>query len=92
MQFKKSYGQYKIESCPFCSKRSLIKNSQNIPVCSDHKNRELIDLKCLCGNLLEPKYGKFGAYFNCIICGNINFKKVKEINPKNFGMELFKSQ
>ena len=26
--------------------------------------------------------GKFGAYFNCINCGNINLRKVFEINKE----------
>ena len=29
---------------------------------------------------MELKSGKYGVYFNCIDCGNMNLKKVLEIN------------
>jgi len=37
-------------------------------------------MKCICGNELELKSGKYGNYFYCIRCGNINLKKALEIN------------
>jgi len=49
-------------------------------VCALHKEAILNDLKCICGNTLEPRDGKYGLYFTCIRCGNINLKKVLEIN------------
>ncbi len=76
----KQYGQSKIEICPFCDKRATTKNSQGIPVCLAHKNKELKDMKCICGGWLDVRQGKFGAYFYCMNCGNINFKKAMEYN------------
>ena len=80
MFIKKKYGESKVENCPFCGKRALTSNSQKIPVCLSHKNQELLDVKCLCGEWLDLKQGKYGPYFNCIKCGNISFKKGLEMN------------
>ena len=81
MRFQKKYGQSRTECCPFCGKQGILNNSQKIPVCSDHKNSELKDMKCLCGEWLDLKHGKFGPYFSCMNCGNVNFKKGLEMNP-----------
>lgn len=81
MYIPKKYGQSKIDLCPFCSKRATIKNKQGLPTCLEHKNQELKDMKCVCGGYLDLREGKWGPYFNCINCGNINFRKVLEINP-----------
>lgn len=75
---RKVYGSYKIEKCPFCDKQGTTKNSQDITVCLDHKNEVLEEKKCVCGEFLELKSGKFGPYFYCINCGNKNFNKVME--------------
>jgi len=80
MYIPKKYGQGKIDKCPFCQKQATIINSQNIPVCSAHKEEELDDLKCLCGDSLAILQGKFGVFFSCIRCGNMNLKKAIEIN------------
>jgi len=82
MRIPKRYGESKIENCPFCSKPSVTKNKQGVPVCQKHKNEELKDLKCICGEFLDVKAGKWGAYFNCLNCGNINFRKGMEMNPQ----------
>ena len=80
MRFRKVYGQSKIDSCPFCNKQAVTKSSQHIPVCIEHKNSILNEFKCVCGEYLLLQTGKFGAYFRCIRCGNINFSKALEIN------------
>lgn len=80
MYIPKKYGQGKIDKCPFCQKQATIINSQNVPVCSAHKEEELDDLKCLCGDGLAILQGKFGVFFSCIRCGNMNLKKAIEIN------------
>jgi transcription elongation factor Elf1 len=79
MRIPKRYGQSRVESCPFCNKQGVTKNKQGIPVCLKHKESILDDIKCVCGSFLEVKSGKYGAYFNCLNCGNINFKKAMEI-------------
>lgn len=45
-----------------------------------HKNSVLEDLKCICGEYLDIKSGKYGVYFSCIKCGNISAGRVFEIN------------
>ena len=81
MRIPKRYGQSKIDNCPFCNKRALTSNSQGVPVCLEHKGKELNDLKCACGDWLDIRTGKFGPYFVCIRCGNISFRKAMEMNP-----------
>lgn len=51
------------------------------------------EFKCHCGNYLEPRGGKFGLYFFCIKCGNINKNKVLEFNQvKDVSQEDHKSE
>ncbi len=85
---KKVYGNYKIITCPFCDKQATSKNEQGIEVCSKHIKKNLEEIKCLCGSWLEPRGGKFGRYFNCLECGNINYDKAMEI--KQMTMKDFK--
>ena len=82
MYIPKRYGQSKIDVCPFCKKDATTKNSQQVPVCYAHKTSILKDLTCFCGDYLELKDGKFGIYFNCTNCGNVNIKKALEMNPE----------
>tara|TARA_B100002003_G_C13714136_1_gene358101 strand:+ start:83 stop:553 length:471 start_codon:yes stop_codon:yes gene_type:complete len=84
---KKVYGTYREDNCPFCGKRGVTKNSQGVPVCLKHKDSMLNGLKCMCGEYLDVKEGKFGPYFHCLNCGNINFKKGMELNPQVMGSE-----
>ncbi len=82
---KKTYGQYKEVPCPFCGKRATHKNAQDVEVCPQHTQSILEEIRCLCGSWLEQRSGKFGPYFNCIKCGNINFAKgmeFKDLQPK----------
>jgi hypothetical protein len=80
MYIPKRYGESKKQSCPFCNKPALTKNSQGVPVCIKHKN-ESLDLKCICGEWLDVRSGKWGPFFNCGRCGNISFAKAMEANP-----------
>ena len=82
MYIPKRYGQSRLDLCPFCKKNATTKNKQQIPVCYAHKASILQDLTCFCGDYLELKDGKFGIYFNCTNCGNINLKKALEMNPE----------
>ncbi|MBU0665877.1 MAG: hypothetical protein ABIC91_03255 [Nanoarchaeota archaeon] len=79
---KKVYGEYKKDICPFCEKQATSINQQGVPVCQQHKTEELPLMKCVCGETLDLKTGKFGAYFHCMNCGNISFHKAMDINPK----------
>jgi hypothetical protein len=82
MYIPKRYGQSRIDLCPFCKKDATTKNKQQIPVCYAHKASILQNLTCFCGDYLELKDGKFGVYFNCTNCGNMNLKKGLEMNPE----------
>ena len=82
MFIPKKYGQSKIANCPFCDKRALVHNQQGIPVCLDHKDAKMWECKCLCGSWLELRTkGKWGPFFSCFKCGNMNFKRVLDLNP-----------
>jgi len=37
-------------------------------------------MKCVCGEWLDIKKGKFGPYFSCMNCGNISWRKGIEMN------------
>ena len=82
MRIPKRYGQSRIENCPFCGKQGVVKNKQGVPVCLKHKDSFLDGLKCVCGEYLDVKAGKWGPYFVCMNCGNINFKKGMGMNPQ----------
>ena len=77
---RKVYGASKVDKCPFCSKQATVRNKQGLPVCSAHKDTSLEGVKCVCGEVLDLRVGKWGPYFNCINCGNITYRKAMEIN------------
>ncbi len=77
---KKIYGKSEILPCPFCHRQATQKNGQGLDVCSRHTKEYLADVKCVCEALLELRQGNYGPYFNCLRCGNINFKKAMEIH------------
>ena len=79
MYILKRYGESRKDTCPFCEKHGTTLNEQGIPTCSDHKGRSL-ELKCVCGQWLDIKKGKWGAYAQCIRCGNMNLKKALEMH------------
>ena len=72
---QKTYGSYKESFCPFCNKIATFKNEQGMNVCRMHLKQKFEEIKCTCGSWLETRSGKFGPYFNCINCGNINYNK-----------------
>ncbi|MAE13650.1 hypothetical protein CMO92_03720 [Candidatus Woesearchaeota archaeon] len=84
---KKVYGSYRVDTCPFCQSRALTKNSQQIPVCSQHKNQEATDLKCVCGEWLMIKEGKWGVFGLCLSCGPVSWSKLCELNPNAFQLK-----
>jgi len=80
MYIPKKYGQSKVEKCPFCGMQGIARNVQGIPVCNKHKDKKLENAVCVCGEILELRTGKFGAYFYCLNCGNISFSKAMSVN------------
>jgi predicted RNA-binding Zn-ribbon protein involved in translation (DUF1610 family) len=76
----KKYGQSKENLCPFCDKIATVTNKQKIPVCPKHTAEEITGWKCACGRPLDGPYvSKYGPFFACPSCGNVNFKKASEI-------------
>ena len=80
MRIPKRYGESQKNECPICGKAAVTANNQGVPVCMEHKNNSLDNFKCVCGGYLDLKNGKFGPYFHCMNCGNINFRKGIEMN------------
>lgn len=80
MRIPKRYGESKRDACPFCKRQALTSNADGVPVCIDHKNSSLPDLKCMCGSILTQLKGKFGIFFNCMKCGNVSQSRVFEMN------------
>ncbi|MBT7902831.1 hypothetical protein HN587_03135 [Candidatus Woesearchaeota archaeon] len=80
MYMRKQYGQSKVDECPFCGKQAITTSKEGIPVCLKHKNAVLNLMKCLCGEYLDLKIGKFGFFFICSNCGTMNSNKVFSFN------------
>jgi len=74
---KKIYGQSGDEECFFCDKKATGENLQLLPVCVEHKDKKADEYRCVCGNTLEIRRSKWGAFFLCSSCGPISLKKVK---------------
>ena len=80
MYIPKRYGESKVNKCPFCDNAAYSQNKQKVPVCKEHKNKELTELRCACGSWLDRKQGKYGVFFACINCGTVNMRKALEMN------------
>ena len=80
MYIPKRYGQSRVESCPFCGKQGIQENKQGVAVCIEHKQSTFDDFKCVCGDYLDLKKGKYGVFFSCMKCGTMNLRKALEIN------------
>jgi hypothetical protein len=88
MRIPKTYGQSKLENCPFCGKRAVTSNVQRVPTCVTHKKSELVDLRCVCGDYLDIIHGKYGPFAKCMNCGAMNMRKALEINPNSIKAEV----
>ena len=76
---RKVYGESKQLTCFICNDTATTENPQGIPVCRHHKE-EYGDFKCMCGEWVDIKTGKFGAFGVCMNCGPVNMNKLMEIN------------
>jgi len=84
---RKIYGYSQESKCPFCSKAATTKNKQKVPVCRDHTNSQMQDIKCLCKSWMSIKTGKYGAFYLCDKCGPINLNRaaeIKEVTMKEY--------
>ncbi len=80
----KRYGKSGNATCPFCGAMAIAKNEDGLSVCIAHKlsKQKFDEVKCDCGSWLEIRDGKFGMYFNCLNCGNINYEKGMAMKDK----------
>ncbi|MBR9690691.1 hypothetical protein GOV08_03320 [Candidatus Woesearchaeota archaeon] len=83
---KKVYGQSKVEKCGVCTQNAYHKNSQGLPVCKEHKNKVLEEKKCVCGESLEIKNSKWGAFFLCRNCGPISKSKAESADTEGYNI------
>ncbi len=77
---RKTYGSYRTAACPFCGAAAYSKNKQGVPVCAKHKNASMGEMKCVCGEYVEQKEGKWGVFFVCPNCGPVNMNKILSVN------------
>lgn len=80
MRIPKRYGESKVDRCPFCDEQATAVNKQGVPVCRNHTKKELGIMRCVCGEILDIKQGKYGVFFTCMNCGTMNMRKALEIN------------
>lgn len=80
MRLPKRYGQSSVDTCPFCGAQAYSKNRQGVPVCKNHAQTDLPDLKCICGGWLDQRESKFGVFYTCMRCGPVSFRKMMEVN------------
>lgn len=71
----KVYGQSMVNNCPFCGKVATAKSEQGADVCGKHTKTKILNVKCNCGDYLDLLSGRYGPYFNCLKCGNVNYNK-----------------
>lgn len=83
---RKVYGQSRVDECVFCGVRAFSENSQGFMTCKDHKNSIMEDKNCLCGEFLDVKKSKWGAFFVCPNCGPMSLKKVEEMIAGNYNL------
>ncbi|MFT4303012.1 MAG: hypothetical protein ACMXYG_00465 [Candidatus Woesearchaeota archaeon] len=81
---KKIYGESRKDNCYFCTKHALGENSQGLPACKDHITEILPDKRCSCGEYLDIKKSKWGAFFVCKNCGPISLNKSLNLDSSGF--------
>ena len=79
MRLPKRYGESQERKCPFCGKLAMAISVQKVPVCKNHVDAKIPEIKCACGSWLEMREGKWGPFFLCMRCGVVSFKKAVEM-------------
>lgn len=79
---RKIYGQSQNTTCVFCDKLATKKNKQGFTTCINHVNSIMPDKKCICGEWLDIKESKWGAFYVCSNCGPISLNKANEMNEQ----------
>jgi hypothetical protein len=81
---RKIYGQSKSDTCAFCNKMATVENSQGFPTCVIHKQENMPEKKCICGEYLDVKKSKWGPFYLCKNCGPLSPRKVEEMAKGDF--------
>jgi predicted RNA-binding Zn-ribbon protein involved in translation (DUF1610 family) len=81
---RKIYGQSRDDKCVFCSIQASVKNSQGFPTCISHKNKVMDDKKCTCGEWMDIKQSKWGAFFLCPNCGPRSLSKTENMETTGY--------
>ncbi|MCB9362024.1 hypothetical protein H6504_01185 [Candidatus Woesearchaeota archaeon] len=81
---RKVYGENKLDTCQFCDKTATVQNAQGVPTCITHTQKLLDDKKCVCGEWMPVKTGKWGAFFLCPTCGPTSIKKAESMDNKGY--------
>jgi len=84
MRIPKKYGESRKDKCMFCEAQATTENSQGLPACIKHNNEELEDKRCVCGEWLDIKKSKWGAFFLCNKCGPISINKGMNMGSSGF--------
>lgn len=79
VRIPKRYGQSRDNSCHFCGAIATSKSEQGLVVCHKHVTEKTDEIKCTCGSWLDLRSGKWGSYYNCINCGNVNMAKAMQM-------------
>ena len=87
---RKVYGQSKSDVCVFCKKTATVENEQGLPTCKDHKHQSMEDKRCVCGEYMDVKKGKWGAFYLCPNCGPKSISKVEETETEQGSFKLNK--
>ena len=76
---RKVYGSSRLTRCWFCETQATMQTVEGVPSCRQH-TKQFVNIKCVCGERLEPCNGRYGFYFNCMRCGNLSESKVRAIS------------
>lgn len=84
MRIPKKYGESRNDKCMFCEGQATTENSQGLPACNKHSKDELEDKRCTCGEYLDIKKSKWGAFFLCSKCGPVSISKASNMSAQGF--------
>jgi hypothetical protein len=81
---KKIYGESRNDKCVFCNSQASVKNSQGLPTCIAHTKKVMEDKRCSCGEWMEIKQSKWGAFFLCNQCGPRSISKTEDMEMSGY--------
>ncbi len=84
MRIPKKYGESRNDKCIFCDAQATTENSQGLLSCPKCKSKTMEDKRCVCGEYLDIKKSKWGAFFLCHKCGPISISKAMNMGSSGF--------